>query len=63
MTTEEIDNSTENLEVLSANLSRIEELSRRLVSAMSNRRQVNPGFKGRDKTFFKRPCQPMPVAW
>ena len=45
MTTKEIENA-EHLSVLNENLSKIDELSQRLVSAVSQKRSIHPGLKG-----------------
>jgi len=54
MTTEENDNAAENLEVLNANLARIEELSKRLVSAVSQKKEINPGLQGPSQDLFAK---------
>lgn len=45
MTTEETENA-ERLEKLNKNVAKIEELSQRLISALSQKKQVNPGLQG-----------------
>ncbi len=54
MTTEENDNAAENLEVLNANLARIEELSQRLMSAVSQKKEINPGLQGPGQDLFAK---------
>lgn len=54
MTTEETDNETETFEVLNANLAKMEELSKRLVSAMSQKKQINPGLQGPGQDLFQK---------
>ncbi|MDA8584914.1 class I poly(R)-hydroxyalkanoic acid synthase [Rhodobacteraceae bacterium] len=54
MTTKENDNSVENLEVLNANLARIEELSQRLVASMFNKKEMNPGLQGPGQDLFEK---------
>ena len=44
MTTKETEN-TENVEVLNANLAKIEELSQRFVSALSHKKSIHPGLQ------------------
>ena len=54
MTTEENDNAAENLEVLKANLARIEELSQRLMSAVAQKKEINPGLQGPGQDLFAK---------
>ena len=54
MTTEDNDNAAESFEVLNANLARMEELSTRLVSAMSQKKQINPGLQGPGQDLFAK---------
>ncbi|MEZ5675696.1 polyhydroxyalkanoate synthase [Thalassovita litoralis] len=53
MTTKE-DVAGENLERLNANLTKVEELSKRLISAMSGRKAVNPTLNGPDQDVFMK---------
>ena len=57
MTTEEIDKEGESLEVLNANLAKIEELSQRLISSVSRKKRVNPGLHGPDPDLFQKAAQ------
>lgn len=54
MTTEENDNEAETFEVLNANLAKMEELSTRLVTAMSQKKEVNPGLQGPGQDLFAK---------
>ena len=54
MTTEDTGEASENLELLNENLAKIEELSQRLVSALSNKNQVNPGLQGPGQDLYAR---------
>ena len=54
MTTEETDNEVENFEVLNENLAKIEALSQRLVSAVSQKKQINPGLQGPSQDLFAK---------
>ena len=45
MTTEDTENA-EKLEILNKNVAKIDELSQRLVSALSQKKSVNPGLQG-----------------
>lgn len=54
MTTEENDNDAETFDVLNANLAKMEELSSRLVSAMSQKKQINPGLQGPGQDLFQK---------
>lgn len=54
MTTEENDNAAENMEVLNANLAKIEELSQRLMSAVSQKKEINSGLQGPGQDLFAR---------
>ena len=51
MTTEEIDN-TSNVSELSENLTKIEELSQRFISALSQREQIHPGLQAPGQDLF-----------
>lgn len=53
MTTEETEN-TENLEALNENLAKIEELSQRFVSAVSQKKQIHPGLQGPGQDLFMK---------
>ena len=57
MTTEEIDNHAESFEVLNANLAKMEELSQRLVTAISQKKQVNPGLSGPGQDLFAKAAE------
>ncbi len=54
MTTEDTGEASENLELLNENLAKIEELSQRLVSALSSKKQVNPGLQGPGQDLYAR---------
>jgi polyhydroxyalkanoate synthase len=54
MTTEETDNEVENFEVLNENLAKIEALSQRLVSAVTQKKQINPGLQGPGQDLFTK---------
>ncbi|MBT8423934.1 MAG: class I poly(R)-hydroxyalkanoic acid synthase [Silicimonas sp.] len=51
MTTEETDHA-ERLETLNKNIARIEELSQRLVTALSQKKSVNPGLRGPSQDLY-----------
>ena len=53
MTTKEA-GSGENLERLNANLAKVEELSQRLVTAMSHRKAANPTLNAPDQEMFAK---------
>ena len=52
MTTKETDNTAENLEVLNENLAKINELSKRLAGALSQKRPSNPSLQGPGQDFY-----------
>ncbi|MCV6593197.1 MAG: class I poly(R)-hydroxyalkanoic acid synthase [Silicimonas sp.] len=54
MTTEEKNDGTENLDLLAANIARMEELSSRLMAAMAQKRQVNPGLQGPGQDLYAK---------
>lgn len=51
MTTEETD-SAERLEILNKNVAKIEELSQRLITALSQKKSVNPGLQGPSQDLY-----------
>ncbi|NNE82087.1 MAG: class I poly(R)-hydroxyalkanoic acid synthase [Silicimonas sp.] len=52
MTTKETDNTAENIEVLNENLAKINELSKRLAGALSQKKPTNPSLQGPGQDFF-----------
>jgi len=54
MTTKETENNAEQLELLNANLAKIEELSQRLVTAVSNKKDIHPGLQGPGQDLFEK---------
>ncbi|MEM7718226.1 MAG: class I poly(R)-hydroxyalkanoic acid synthase [Pseudomonadota bacterium] len=53
MTTEETENA-KNLEVLNENLAKVEELSQRFVSAVAQKKQINPGLQGPGQDLYMK---------
>ena len=53
MTTKETDNP-DRLEVLNANLAKIEDLSQRLIGALSQKKTVNPGLQGPGQDLYMK---------